>query len=278
MRGDGEVCFLRIMAEDRQLTASSALKGRLADVYVPALVEGSLEALSRRLGNRATIEDPLHGRASSLSSIDPLLEKTATRLKEARATYRHIMSTTGVDRDVSEGLLTMQPPGAADLVLCPVMVVAERRRLREIELRLYYASDPSAPRQPRVPLLQNDDLKNVPQIVAHILEALRKGAIERVLSAFEEGSRFVDPRGRVACKKDGAMSTFLDELGGRIDLVPMGTADDGRTCCVEATLPTGLPRKGMGGPPPMRDAESAALAFERGDSGLIRELRFYYEP
>src|ERR1700743_3345580 len=84
------VGMLRPMTDERG--AASTLKGRLADVYLPALVEGALSALSRRLGNRATIDDPLFGRASTLSSIDPLLEKFSTHFKNA--TCRHVASAT----------------------------------------------------------------------------------------------------------------------------------------------------------------------------------------
>ena len=224
------------MSEDRGPNSSSALRGRLADVYVRALVEGSLEALSRRLGNRATIDDPVFGRASTLSSIDPLLEKVSNRFREGNATYRHVASATGVDRDVSEGIIHLRGAGGeSDL---PIAVVAERRRLREIELRVYYAS--GAPqRRVRPPLLAADEDVPVPQIVAHVLDALRIGAVERVLSAFEEGSRWVDPAGQAHAKKDGGMAKFLAELGGKLELAPAGAADDGRTCCVEAVVVRG---------------------------------------
>jgi len=252
------------MAEDRG--TASTLKGRLADVYVPALVDGALQALSRRLGNRATIDDPLFGRASTLSSIDPLLEKTRAHFRERRATYRHIASATGVDRDVSEGVLVMQTGSGVTEV--PIAVVAERRRLREIELRLYYASG-AEQRRPRSPLIDAGGDVPVPQIVAHVLDAFRKGAVERVLAAFEESSRFVDPRGKVHPKRDGSMASFISAVGDRIELVPAGAADDGRNCCIEAVVT----RLG-----PLQDPEPAALSFERGDSGLLRELRLYYEP
>jgi hypothetical protein len=251
--------MLRPMSEEPR--RDSALKGRLADVYVPALVSGQLEALSKRLGNRATIDDPLHGRASSLGSIDPLLAKTADLFAQRQASYRHVGSTTGVDRDTSEGMLTT-PSG--DI---PVLVVAERRRLREIELRLYYtADDGSSHRKTRPPLFVAGGRAPLPQLVAHVVEALRRGAVERVLAAFEEGSRFVDAAGRMHGKKDGKMNAFLARIGGRLDVVTGGTADDGRTCCVEI----GVTR-------PERDAEAGAMVFERGDSGLLRELRLYFE-
>lgn len=252
------------MAEDRG--TASTLKGRLADVYVPALVDGALQALSRRLGNRATIDDPLFGRASTLTSIDPLLEKVAAHFAELRTTYRHVASATGVDRDVSEGVLVMETSSGRSET--PIAVVAERRRLREIELRLYYATG-AAQRRPRSPLIDAGGDVTVPQIVAHVLDAFRKGAVERVLAAFEESSRFVDPRGKAHPKRDGSMASFISTIGDRIELDPAGVADDGRNCCIEAVVT----RLG-----PLQDPEPAALSFERGDSGLLRELRLYYEP
>lgn len=251
------VSMLPAMSDERG--SASTLKGRLADVYVPALVEGALQALSRRLGNRATIDDPLFGRASTLSSIDPMLEKFATHFKDA--TYRHVASTTGVDRDVAEGVLSKDGQDT------PIAIVAERRRLREIELRVYYASGQSE-RRSRAPVLEAVSDATVPQVVLHVLEALRKGAVERVVAAFEEHSRFVDPNGKAFDKRDGAMGNWVSGVGNRFQFAPCGAADDGRHCCVEAVMT----RK------PAGDPEPAALTFERGDSGLLRELRLYYEP
>ena len=108
----------------------SALKGRLADVYVPALVSGAVDALARRLGNRATIDDPLYGRASSLASIDPLLARVAAFFAEGNATYEHVSSTTGVDRDAAEGRLAMMIGGKAREL--PIAIVAERRDRKSV--------------------------------------------------------------------------------------------------------------------------------------------------
>ena len=55
----------------------STLKGRLADVYVPALGAGELVGLSRRLGSRATVDDPVHGRASGIAALEALIAKTS---------------------------------------------------------------------------------------------------------------------------------------------------------------------------------------------------------
>lgn len=61
------------------------------------------------------------------------------------------------------------------------------------------------------------------------------------------------------------MSTFLASLA-ELDLTLGGSADDGRTACIEANVT----RAG-------REPSPALLAFQRGDSGLVRELRVYWD-
>ncbi len=249
---------------DDDRSPPSALRGRLADVYVPALATGSLEALSRRLGNRATIDDPLYGRASSLGSIDPLLGRVATFLSDGGATYEHLSSTTGVDRDVAEGRLTMKVAGEARTI--PIAIVAERRRLREIELRAYYLPVGAAPeRKSRAPLLPAKGNVPLADLIESSVKALRAGTVDPALANFEETSNIVDPTGRMHARQGGAMATFLGDLGA-FDINVGGVADDGRTACVEVTM---LRRDQRPAP--------ALFAFERGLSGLVRELRFYWE-
>lgn len=242
----------------------SALKGRLADVYVPALVAGAARALALRLGNRATIDDPLYGRASSLASIDPLLDRVAAYFAEGNATYEHIRSTTGVDRDASEGRLAMTIGGKAHHL--PIAIVAERRRLREIELRVYYSPEGTTDgRKARAAFASMGAEGPLADLVDAILAGLRKGAVEEALEGFEADSRVVDPSGAAHGRTDGAMGAFFAGLDA-LDVDLAGSADDGRTVCVEG----GVRRSG-------RDVVPALLAFERGDSGLIRELRLYWE-
>ena len=241
----------------------SALKGRLADIYVPALVSGTVDALSRRLGNRATIDDPVYGRASSLVSIDPLLARVAAYFAEGQATYEHVCSTTGIDRDASEGRLSMTVGGKRREV--PIAVVAERRRLREIELRVYYAPEAAPGRKARSQLVSAGPQTGLASVVEEILEGVRNGEVEQALAGFEESARIVDPSGRSYLKHMGAMGTFLSDLG-EIDVQIGGNADDGRTACVEATV---VRRGGQASP--------ALLALERGESGLVSELRIYWE-
>jgi len=239
----------------------SALRGRLADVFVPALVSGAVDALSRRLGNRATIDDPLCGRASSLASIEPLLARVASYFAAGGATYEHVCSTTGVDRDASEGRLAMRIGG--ELRSVPIAIVAERRRLREIELRMYYAGEPAGGRKPRSPLASAET--PLASLIEDIVDGVRRGQLERALSGFEEAARIVDAAGRMHPKADGALGAYLSELGD-LDVQLAGAADDGRTACIEETIV----RRGSGRTP-------ALFAFQRGDSGLVKELRLYWE-
>jgi hypothetical protein len=250
----------------------SALKGRLADVYVPALISGALEALSRRLGNRATIDDPLYGRASSLGAIDPLLTRVAAFFAEGSATYEHVCSTTGVDRDAAEGRIAMKINGESREL--PIAIVAERRRLREIELRVYYAPEIAlrAPphRKPRAALIStssSDARLPLADLVDTIVNGVKNGAVEHAMAGFEEVSRIVDPAGRAHAKNGGGgdMGAFLSQLGA-LEIVLGGSADDGRTACVEATVTR------HGG-----ETAPALLAFQRGDSGLVQELRVYWD-
>ena len=242
----------------------SALKGRLADVYLPALVSGAVEALTLRLGNRATVDDPLYGRASSLVSIEPLLTRVAAYFVEGGATYEHIRSTTGVDRDAAEGRLALTIGGTAHAL--PIAIVAERRKLREIELRVYYSPVGATDgRKPRAALASTGPELPVADLVESVLTALRKGAVEQGLAGFEEGSRVVDSTGRAHGKADGAMGRFFSNLG-ELGLDVGGSADDGRTVCVEANVTRA-----------QREPVPTLFAFERGDSGLLRELRVYGE-
>jgi hypothetical protein len=241
----------------------STLKGRLADVYVPALVAGELEGLSRRLGSRATVDDPLHGRASGLAALEALIAKASAVFVEGGGVYRHVYSTTGVDRDAAEGVVTMTHGGEKRDV--PIAVVAERRKLREIELRLYYARAPGTPPDPRGPLVPPGYGPTLPAVMAGVVDAFRKRDVESAIAAFEESAELVDPHGRRLAKTTGAMGTFLADLGP-MDVSIAGCADDGRTCAVEVSM-------AMGGHEPM----PGLFSFQRGDSGLVRELRLYWD-
>lgn len=250
---------------DEARQSPSTLKGRLADVYVPALVDGALEALSLRLGNRATIDDPVHGRASSLASCDALAAKVSEAFRALGTLYRHVYSTTGINLDAAEGVLSMTRGGETREL--PIAVIAERRRLREIELRVYYAEESGAspPRARRGPIVGTDFTAVLPTALDPVLDSIRGRDIDGAVGAFEDNGRIVDPHGHRHTRRDGQMGSFLSRLGA-ITVLVSGTADDGRTCSLEAMVAHGG-----------REAAPAVLSFERGDSGLLRELRIYWD-
>jgi hypothetical protein len=243
---------------------ASSLRGRLADVFFPALIAGASPALARRIGGRACVDDALFGRASTASTIEALLDTLAAYLRDCDASYRHVASTVGVDRDVCEGVLEITTADGVKSV--PVALFAERRRMRQIDVRAYYATH-AEPRRARAPLVDADERMPLPQIVTHIVESLRAGAIERVVAGFEENARIVDATGASHPKRGGAMAEFFASAMDGFEIRPAGVADDGRTCSIESTLSRG----GL-------STEALAVSFERGDSGLLRELRLYYEP
>ena len=254
----------------------STLRGWLSDVYFPSLLDASrekaIEALGSRLGAKATVDDPIHGRATGLPAISAHLDKTASWLAEHSASYERLAFTTGTDRDVTEGTLSLTfETKTVDL---PIALVAERRRSREVEVRIYYATQPVASeRKKRPPLVPPSPEIVLPPAVADFLEALAKGNVAAMVGAFEHDGSLRDARGLQHRMKDGAVKTFLDALvaggafGAGLELERGGAADDGRTCALEHTL---LRARG-------RDVEPqpGLMLFERGDSGLLSALRVY---
>jgi hypothetical protein len=263
------------MAEDNDSRVSSGLRGWLSEVYFPSLLDGALAALAARLGGRATVDDPLFGRVAGLPDLESHLARAARWLGERRAQYAHGALVVGTDRDVAEGTLTLAIETRT--VLLPVAVVSERRKSREVELRLYYATgtlrtDPVIQRGQLVPL---DDELSLPRMVADHVAALRKGDIDALLACFESEGLVRDARGLEHRKAGGGLRVFYEQRyavgrdGGGAYRIGGGSADDGRCCAVEFTLTHARgepisPRPGL-------------AVYEIGDSGLLRSLRLYEE-
>ncbi len=235
---------------------SSVLKGRLVDVFVPALVAGGATALVRRLGTRATLDDPTRGRGASVAGIESMLLELARTWKDAAFTC--LASTTGVDCDVNEGTLEL---GGARI---PIGVVAERRTMREIDVRLYYSMPERTDARLVPPSTTSAAAEPRAAVAVDLLAALAAGDAGRALSAFEHEALAVDVRGKIHDRPSGALAAWLGTFE-RTELVASGTADDGRRCCLEVAR-----RAGRAG----RHA-ATLLVLVRGDSGLVREVRAY---
>jgi hypothetical protein len=48
---------------------ASGLRGWLSDLYFSSLASGQVEQLMRRLGDRATVDDPIFGRTSGMPAL-----------------------------------------------------------------------------------------------------------------------------------------------------------------------------------------------------------------
>jgi hypothetical protein len=232
--------------------------------------------LVRRLGERATVDDPIFGRKTGMPALEQFLQEIAAWLGKNAASFDKTAFTMGSDRDVTEGNLGLTFEGKR--VTVPVAVVAERRPEREVELRLYYSTRPiKGTHAVRSPLLPQDDQVLVPPPVAAHLEALARGNVAAVVASFENGGSVRDPAGASHHKADdgGTLQRFYAQLlgaggkadGAGIEVLKGARADDGTTCALEYTV-VRVHGKDV--------APQAGLAvYERGESGLLRAARIY---
>ncbi|HEX4447382.1 MAG TPA: hypothetical protein VH044_11625 [Polyangiaceae bacterium] len=244
---------------------------------MPALVSAQADQLVRRLGDRATVDDPIFGRSTGMPALARYLEEVAAWLGKHEGAFDQVAFVTGSDRDVTEGLLSLTFEGRR--VKVPVAIVAQRRPEREVEVRLYYSTKPiKGTRAVRSPLLPKDDEVAVPVQVAAQLEALSRADIAAVLASFEEGATLRDAAGETHVKTDGggSLRAFYERMcgptsgggGGRgIELLKGARADDGRICALEYTV---VRVHGKNVPP-----QAGLAVYERGETGLLRSVRIY---
>src|SRR5262249_37490066 len=135
-------------------------------------------------GERATVDDPIFGRANGMAALARYLEEVGAWMAKHQGAFEKAAFTMGSDRDVTEGTLSLTFDGRRAEV--PVAIVCERRKEREVELRLYYSTKPiKGTRATRSPLLPQDDEVAVPPPVAAHLDALARGDITAVVDSFE---------------------------------------------------------------------------------------------
>jgi hypothetical protein len=258
---------------ERAPPSSSSLRGWLSDVYLTALVSGLAEPLVKRLGDRATVDDPIFGRVSGMPALAGYLEEIATWLTSREGDFQKTAFTMGSDRDVTEGSLSLTYEGKRAKV--PVAIVAERRREREIEVRLYYSTKPiRGAHAVRSPLLSQGEVVIPPAVTDH-LAALSRGDAQGVLATFEAGGTLRDSGGLIYTKDEGGeLRRYYESLvspgadGGKgVEILPGARADDGRTCVVEYTI---VRVRGKAVPP-----QAGLAVYERGETGLLRGVRVY---
>jgi len=243
------------MRDSEHESPPASLRGRLAEVFFPALVAETLEPLLRRLGNLATVDDPIFGASSGLTALGPHMTKLAAWLGERGARWSKSGAVVGADRDVAEGVLDLRIDHAQ--LAIPVAVVAQRGKNRTVEVRVYHATKTLAvDRRGPAPALPVDN--QVPRAALDILAALRDkngGALRDVL---QSDGTVCDARGH-EWGRDA-----LEEMFAAAPLVfeARAAADDGRLCAVEGVRPSG---------------RSGLVVIQRGESGLVRSVRVYDE-
>jgi hypothetical protein len=248
----------------------SSLRGRLSEVYFAALASSLATQLTLRLGERATVVDPLFGQATGMADVGARLESIAKWLAAHDASFDRFAFITGSDRDVTEGALTLTMDGQR--VLLPVAVVAEKRREREIEVRSYYSTRKvrSGPVPARIPLIGDDALALPPPVAAHF-DAIGRGDVQGVVAAFEVGGTVRGPDGETHAKLEGGgpLQAYYERVlaNGGIGLRKHGRADDGSTSVFEYTV---VRLQGKEAPP-----QPGLAVYERGESGLLRTVRVY---
>jgi hypothetical protein len=252
----------------------SGLRGWLSDLYFTSLASDQVDQLMGRLGERATVDDPIFGRTSGMPALRRYVEEVSAWLQKHQGSFDKIAFVTGSDRDVTEGTLALTFEGRR--VQFPVAVVAERRPEREVELRLYYSTKPiKGTRAVRSPLLPQDDEVAVPPPVAAHLEALARADVRGIVASFETGGSVRDAAGQTHAKTDegGGLEQYYRQLfaapdrSGGLEVLKGARADDGTTCALEYTV-VKVHGKNV--------APQAGLAvYERGASGLLRAVRVY---
>ncbi|HXX67911.1 MAG TPA: hypothetical protein VEK07_12045 [Polyangiaceae bacterium] len=258
------------MTDSNGRTPSASLRGRLSEVYFPALVTAQSEALAHRLGRRAIVDDPFFGRSSGLADLRRDLAEMARWLTARDAAFECFGLVTGSDRDVTEGTLALSLAG--ERVRIPVGLVAERRRERAIELRAYYAIERLRdPPNPRRETLSSDVIAVPPPVAAHI-DACARGDVSGAIASFELGGTVRDARGVTHAKLEpsgGPLAGYYQRLlsDGGIELLANARADDGRTCALEYTV---VKLRGQDVAP-----RPGLAVYDRGESGLLRTIRVY---
>jgi hypothetical protein len=251
---------------------SSRLKGRLSKVIVPALLSNDLNQLLRRLGDRATFDDPQFGRATGGTALSGTISRVSSWLTEHSGVFEATSSLAGPEHDVTDGVVSLQY--GERTVFLPIAVMVEKGREREIEIRLYYSLKAiRAEGPPRIaPLPLHDEALSLPPPLSAYLEAVSRGDLEQIAANFESGATLSAGDGTVYSQEaDGpSMKEYFSRLvssEGGTTMSKRARVDDGRACAIEYVT-TRL--RG-------RDVVSIAglAVYERGDSGLLRAVRSY---
>lgn len=247
--------MLAVMRDSEHESPPPSLRGRLAEVFFPALVGETLDPLLRRLGDLASVDEPICGASTGLAALQPHLARLAAWFSDHTTRYQKSGAVAGADRDVAEGVLDLRVDGVQ--LAIPVGVVAQRGKNRSVELRVYHASHTvGVERRGPAPAIAADH--EVPRAAADVLRALRDKDEGALRDALQADGTVCDAAGREYGR--GALAELFASRILAFDA--RAVADNGRICAIEAVRPSG--RAGL-------------VVIQRGDGGLVRSLRVYDE-
>jgi hypothetical protein len=226
-------------------TQNSSLRGWLSEVFLPSLLAGELERLLLRLGPRGSVAVPSFGKASGLEEQRELLGRLARWLSEREATFAQDSFLTGRDRDVTAGRLRVKLDGRETEHV--IAVVAERRKGRELDLRIYgsralFGEDP---------LPTPKGAADLAGLGAQLFGALARADREGFDACFEEGAALHGSAGEPLSR-----DTLFAQLTGS-GIIPLGFAEEADRAALEL--------EGKHGP--------LLVSLRRGGSALYAELR-----
>lgn len=220
---------------------ASSMRGRLCDVLLSALCEGDAEPVLRRLGDRAGFDDPVFGGSRNEASKEHVV-KLIDWMKERAARFEKSSTVIGTSVDVAEGTLFFGPQGARQRV--PTAVVVERKREREVEVRLHF-----------VPALWSGKVVG-PTLAGAVIKSLGIAADSLAALTSRSHAPCFEERARV---RDGMGADRPAEGGVTGELFATSLADDLSAIAMEV--------RGSGG--------AGVIVLERGEGGMIRAARIY---
>lgn len=241
---------------------NSALRGRLVEIFLPAILANNLDELGIRLGSRAAIATTVSGTrtTSDPASLQPFLTKTYSLLDERNASFERSTLVVGAEHDVLEGTLTFTQKGS--VVDRPCAVFVTRRPDREIDVFLLVQVEGRSSFGPSAEAIVSAQAKpNVPVDVAEMIGACRMGDSARVISFFEQFGTVRAGDGSTFSAGEGGVRAFFEALFSRVRWIPNvhRCLDDGRKVALLCSF----------------ESSDFMLVFERGDSGLLRTLTVY---
>ena len=132
------------MYDDDAERPSSRLRGRLSEVYFPALLAESQHELAIRLGARATVYEPLFGAAAGMTEIEGRLKELArvysdslSPLACARVLVDRLNQGTPANDATNRALMAeIGSPTGDDRISANIVITSNNRRNTDFLHRL----------------------------------------------------------------------------------------------------------------------------------------------